>query len=401
MVVNDKRDACKIDANSLFIILAVSLLVRILPLFNAVDWTDLYARQAIPILEHLNIYSATQNIFPYSPVSIFLPALCAKISIIFKAPFYIIMRLPAIIADTGIALSIYAILTRIGRKNAFSAGLLYALNPISILISSFHGNIISIATLFSFLAYAVLLLGVEKNYRLSALLLGVGIGFRGYPILLLPLFLLKLKLSFSEKMEYIIYSTIPTAISFLPFLFLDYKSVLREVFSYSGFPDYGLAAILRAVYSFINNTRLYGLPGNLLEMLTDATKVLFFAVYAIILLLSVKRKLISSALAVFLIFFFVYTGISSQYFIWVLPFAFLAQDKMLKYYMIFGTWALVNFYWIYHPHIIFGKLGIMNLPLNILLAGEIVSLSLFWMLCLLWAAKLMFGKDVYAEDRFL
>jgi len=391
----------KINANNLFFILVVSLLARILPLFNAVDWTDLYAQQAVPILNHLNIYSATQGIFPYSPVSMFLPALGAKISLIFRVPFHIIMRLPAIVADVGIALSIYVTLIKMGRKNAFSAGLLYALNPVSILISSFHGNIISIATLFSFLAYAVLLPGVEKNYRLSALLLGMGIGFRGYPILLLPLFILKLKISLSQKIEYVLYSVMPTAISFVPFLFLDYKSVFREVFSYSGFPDYGLAAILRAIYSFVNNTRLYGLPDNLLGILADTSKALFFVVYALILLVSAKKKLVSLILVVFLTFFFVYTGISSQYFIWVLPFAFLVRDKMLKYYVLFGTWALVNFYWIYHPHIIFGKIGVINLPLNILLLGEIISLSVLWLVCLLWALKLMVEKEVCAESIFL
>jgi len=387
-------DSLRININHLLFILLASLLLRIFPLFNAVDWTDLYTQQAMPILKHLNIYSSTDGIFPYSPVSMFLPSLCAKLALVFKVPFYIMMRLPAIIADIGIALAIYIALIRIGRKNAFSVGLLYALNPVSILVCSFHGNIISIATLFSFLAYVVLLpKAQEKNYRLSALLLGVAIGFRGYPILLLPLFLCKLRITLGQKIEYALYATIPTALSFVPFLLLDYKSIFREVFAYSGFPDYGLAAILRAGYSLINDVRLYNLPGNLDAILSVNAKALFFVAYAALLFIASKKSLISLITAVFLVFYFIYTGISSQYLIWVLPFAFLLQGRMLKYYLIFATWALVNFYWIYHPYIIFGKSGLVMAPLRDLLVGEIISLSLLWLVCLIWAIVLLFKKD--------
>jgi len=383
----------KIDIKKLLFVLLVSLLLRIYPLLNAVNWTDLYVEQAMPVLKHLNIYSATHKVFPYSPVSMFLPALCSLLSKFFKIPFYIMMRMPAIIADVCIAVTIYVTLIKLGRKEAYSMGLLYAINPVSILISSFHGNIMPIPVLFSFLAYAVLLWGVEENYRLSALLLGIAIGFRGYPILLLPFFLFKLEISLNKRIEYIIYSILPTTLSFLPFMLLDYKSVLREVFAYSGFTDYGLAAIIRAVYSYVKDIRLYDLSGNLVLLMSEISKALFFFVYAILLFTQVRKRLITSILSVFLFFYFIYTGMGSQYFLWILPFCFLVRDKMVKYYMIFVTWALVNFYWVYHPYIIFGRLGPVNVPFKGLLAGEIISLSLLWIVCLSWALKLMREGD--------
>ena len=362
----------------------------------------MYVQQALPILKHLNIYSATQKTFPYSPVSMFLPAFCAELSLVSKIPFYIVMRLPAIFADICINLAIYFTLIRTRRRNAFSVAILYAINPVSILICSFHGNIISIATLFSFLAYTVLLPDKEEeNYRLSALLLGLAIGFRGYPVLLLPLFLIKLRIGSDNKIAYVLYSTVPTALSFVPFFFLDYKAVLREVFAYSGFSDYGLAAILRAVYSFMNNVRAYSLPGDLISILSDVSKIIFLAIYITLLFISKKNRLVTSALSVFLTFYFIYTGIASQYLIWVLPFAFLIQDKMLKYYLFFATVALVNFYWIYHPQIIFGKWQPISLPLKSLLAGEIISLSLLWLVCLLWTIVLLKRKEIGEEYGFL
>lgn len=381
-----------IDLSNLFFIAAVSFLIRFIPVLNGTNWTDLYEQQAIPILKHLNIYSSTHKIFPYSPVSMFLPALCAKLSFLLNIPFSVIMKLPSVMADVCIDLALFVTLVKIGQKDAFKWALLYAVNPVSILITAFHGNVISIATLFSFLSYVVLLFGVDKYYRLSALLLGIAIGFRGYPVLLLPVFLLSLKISLRNKISYLLHASIPTALSFIPFIILDYKSVLREVFAYSGFPDYGIGAILRAVYSLQHNILAYGLPNNLIGVLNDKTKIIFFIVYIGILFLSSGKKLITLIMAVFLAFYSVYSGISSQYFIWLLPFAFLIKDKMLKYYVILITWAMVNFYWLYHPYIIFGKLGTVKASLNTLLTGEVISLSLSWVLCLLWLVKLIFIK---------
>jgi len=250
-----------------------------------------------------------------------------------------------------------------------------------------------IAVLFSFLAYTVLLSGEEENYRLSALLLGVAIGFRGYPILLLPLFVIKTGLSLDKKVKYILYSTIPTVLSFIPFLLLDYRSVLKEVFAYSGFSDYGIGALLRAVYSFVNSDVFVTLPGDLLAKISACTKVLFFVFYVSVLVFAGRKRLVSLILAVFLAFYSIYTGISSQYLIWILPFAFLAGDRMLKYYMVFTTWALVNFYLLYHPHIILGRMGMANLPMTGLLKGEIISLSMFWLVCAAWTAMILAGKD--------
>ncbi len=383
----------KVKVFDLLLILLLGLLVRLIPLFNAIDWTDLYGRQAMPILDHLNIYSSTKRVFPYSPVSMFLPAGCAILSTALEIPFYMIMRLPGIIADICIGLSLYLTLAGAGKERAaLFAGLLYVLNPVSILISSFHGNVMPIAVLFSFLAYTVLLKGEEENYRLSALLLGLAIGFRGYPALLLPLFLIKLRLPVSKKVKYVLYSTIPTALSFVPFLLLDYRSVFREVFSYTGFPDYGLGALLRAFYSLQNFDIFVNFPGGLLPRLLIYTKALFIVIYILILVFARRKRLVSLVLAVFLAFYCVYSGISSQYLIWLLPFAFLAGDRMLKYYIIIAAWAMVNFYYLYHPYIIFGKVSMTNMPLVGLLKGQIISLGLLWLVCAVWLVLILAEK---------
>ena len=386
--------------NKFFFIVVIASIVRFIPVLFGANFLDLYEQQAIPVLKGLNIYKATSNVFPYSPVSMFLPALCAYISLLLKVPFYIIMKAPAIIGDAFIAGSLYLIISEVDSgRNGYIWGLFYALNPISLLITSFHGNLISIPTLFMFLSYAVLLFHEERNYRLSALLLGLAIGFRGFPILLLPFFLLKLNQSFSKRLEYLAYAVIPTALSFLPFLILDYQSVLKEVFAYSGFTDYGIIAILRGIYSIKHNILAYGLPDNIHLTFLAFTKTLFLIIYFLLIPNAKKFKLIDLIVLVFLLFYFIYGGIGSQYFIWLLPFIFLTKDKWLKFYMLLCTMALAGFYYVYHPRILFGSSSYVKLPLRILLYNEVFWIGLLWILCGFWAVRLFFTKE--KRERFV
>ncbi len=382
-----QRDA-PFRRTDLILLVALASVARIAPILNGTGWTDLYAQQAIPILEHRNIYEVTRSIFPYSPVSMFLPALCAKLTLLLHVPFSILMKLQSAAADVCIVAALYLVLAKKGHANARGWSLFYALNPVSILITGFHGNIISIATLSSFLAYAVLLFGVERHYRLSALLLGLGIGFRSYPVLFLPFFLIRLRLPFRKRMSYLLHATVPTALSFLPFLALDPRALLREVFTYSGATDYGLVALLRAVHSLKGSALLYGLPGGLHVALSGVSKYVFFAAYAVLLALAPRRQLIVSIASTVLLFYCVVAGISSQYLLWLLPFAFLIRGRMPSLYVGAATWALVNFYWLYHPQILFGRFPVVRPPLRALLTGEVMGLSLLWIVCLAWLLRL-------------
>lgn len=380
--------------NEFLFIIAIAFLVHMIPVLLGADSTDilLYKQQAHPILKGLNIYSATHKIFPYSPVSMFIPALCAKISFWLNIPFYIIMKIPAVLGDVFTAGTVYLIFLKLVPKNAYFWGLLYALNPISLLIGSFQGNMMSIPTLFMFLSYAVLLYGVKSNYRLSALLLGLAIGFRGFPVLLLPLFLVKLALPLRKRLEYLAYATIPTALSFVPFLLLDHMSVFKEVFAYSGRIDYGFVPILRGIFCIKEGILIYGPPANIHAALTNITKMLFFLIYLIIILGFRKKRLIDSIIAIFLTFYFVYAGVASQYFLWILPFLFLTKDRLLKFYLIICSMAIITFYYLYHPQILFGRFDIVKLPLRVLLFNEVVWMALLWLLCGFWILRLIIRK---------
>lgn len=410
-------------AKDLFYIISLALILRILPaLLGSPDNMDviLYKRQAMPIINNQNIYQVTHRVFPYSPITMFIPAMYLLLADKTKIPFHIIVKILPIMGDVSLAIAIYYWTIRV--KNDRSAGfrnaILYAVNPLAILISSFQGNIMSIPTLFMFLAVMTAIYDCDKNYRLSALLLGLAIAFRSYPVLLLPLVLLKSRISFSKKIKYILYSLIPTALAFIPFLLIDYKAVFREIFGYSGFIDYGFAAVGKAwsLYYFIAANKIvwagenirqhldsfrilhsYISSGAVMMQLIRYSKVIFLSVYLIVLFLCRRFSLVRSVLMAYLGFYFFYSGISSQYLIWIIPFLYFLDGRFSIWYIILATYAVISVYLCYYPPILFGRFSIHPyISLPVLLANEFIALSFFWSLCGIWFFSLLFKKNTEA-----
>jgi len=400
-MVNSKRRTLSDEGffyGDIFIIIIVALFLRILPVLFGCESADMvmYRQQANPVLGGQNIYQATHRVFPYSPLSMWIPALFLLLSIKFNLPFYIIMKTPALLGDIFLSVAIYYWLIRFkkNRSLAFRGGLLYAANPIAILISAFQGNFMSIPTLFTFLAVVVLLYDPDNNYRLSALLLGLGIGFRGFPVLFLAPIFLAVKISLPKKISYLGYAILPVAILCVPFLLLNSRAMLGEIFGYSGFSDFGLTAIIWNLTFLINNPELQSLSDKLVLILTCWSKLIFVFVYGIILLLRNSLNLIKTVLLICLGFYFFYTGVSSQYFIWVIPFLYFLKDKISKYYIILGTYALLSFYFKYHPEIIFGRFNPdLAYATKVLFINLFVAQLLFWGLCGIWFFKLFFQND--------
>ncbi|MDO8536030.1 MAG: hypothetical protein Q7S30_03360 [Candidatus Omnitrophota bacterium] len=401
-----------------FVIL-VSLALRILPiLFGSPAASDMvfFRTHAVTILNNQNIYSVARGAFPYTPLSMFIPALCLLLSSSLSIPFHVVMKIPALMGDIALSIAIYYWIIRAkGDKSiAFKGAIAYAINPLVILISAFQGNMMSLPTLFTFLAVMMIVYDHDKNYRLSALLLGLAIAFRGYPVLLLPLILLKSELSVTKKIKYIAYAVIPTLITFIPFLWLDRRSVIREIFGYCGDNEYGYAAIERALslYSYayrhgfdlINGTAQIHLgylakainsipPNNFILQLLQHSKVIFLSVYVMILIQYKRFSLLKLALTTYLGFYFFYGGAASQYFIWIVPFFYFLDDRFSGWYIILGTYAVISVYMCYKPFTLFGRLPICSYPaMTKILLNEFIALFSFWSLCGIWFFTILFKK---------
>ena len=335
-----------------------------------------------------NIYE-TEGLFHYSPLPMFLPVWSLRVAQALHLPFHFVVKWPMILADVGIALVLWWQARKRGLTGfAFTIGLGYAFNPVSLLITVFHGSYSVLPAFFALLAYCLITLADGRRYyRLSALSLGVAIGLRAYPVLFLPFFLRKMNLDGRRKIVYLILAGLPSLVTFIPFLLVNYQAVWRDVFSYSGVADSGWIAAARS-YWFLAAQNLY-LPGTLGLELLAISKWIFLAAYGLFVVFfwwkPQRFSLLSGILGALLLFLGIYGGISLQYLIWVILFALLVKSRWTGAYIWTATGNLVFFYLFYFPTILFG-----NLPIYwpefipwVMVFRLIFDLA-FWAVCLVW-----------------
>jgi hypothetical protein len=95
------------------------------------------------------------------------------------------------------------------------------------------------------------------------------------------------------------------------------------------------------------------------------------------------------------LFDFVYSGVASQYLIWTVPFLLLTQKRVMFWcYELTATYALVVFYWIFFPDILFGALDFPRVDVVPLLHHYVVSQALFSAVCA--AGIVVFGTEIAA-----
>ena len=100
--------------------------------------------------------------------------------------FAVWVKLPVLAADVAIV----ALLVHWGRRSEMGTlpAWIYALHPISLLITGFHGQFDPIALFFTLLA---LFWHQQQRLDRSALALAMGIATKSFPVLLLPFFLVR------------------------------------------------------------------------------------------------------------------------------------------------------------------------------------------------------------------
>ncbi|HQF72102.1 MAG TPA: hypothetical protein PLH39_12585, partial [Promineifilum sp.] len=123
------------------IILLLAALVRLLPAL----WLPVGAGYDIAsfhmvtdaLLGGREVYAAALGRHPYLPFQMFIMGGMAALSAATGLPFVVAIKLPALLADVAIAGLIYRLVaSRRGRDWAAYAALLYALNPVSLLVSA-------------------------------------------------------------------------------------------------------------------------------------------------------------------------------------------------------------------------------------------------------------------------
>ena len=341
---------------TLLIGIFLSILIRIFFIINGSDVADITKlhQMAEAILKGNNPYLLF-NFASYPPIGLYMEAIILLLSNFLGIPFHMLTKILPNLADVIITLVLYKFLIKHNVK-PFSAslwGLIFILNPISIIISSAHGQIDSITSLLVLLSIYILILNPTKFHRLlPSLLLGLAIAIKPNPAMLLPLFLVYRNWNFRQGILFLSISLSPTIISLAPYIWQNPNAIIANVFSYSGVYDFSYAAILRGFW-YQQNAQIW-LPQA--EQMLNLSKLAFILGTVFLLLFFVRSKnLPRSCLTIYLLFTGIYFGISAQYLSWILALAILTREKMIIPFSIFGTVALIGFYAFFGPEILFGK----------------------------------------------
>lgn len=376
-----------------------SLLIRVFFISQSKQVADIYLMYTMgaTFLEGRNPYLVLDfNIYP--PLAIFLEASSMIISTFLHLSFVTVFKFWPNLADFICAFIIYKFLTKIKVKPVKAAfwSVFYLLNPISIIISSAHGQLDSIISLLVVSSIFIMTFSSTKFYSyLSALSLGLAIAIKPNPAMLIPLFLFYKKMNAQQKITYLMLALTPLIVTFIPFLWQNPQQVLLRIISYSGVGDISYAAILRGIW--YQNNAITSLPLSN-ELLMISKFIFATAALSLTLLFAGSKYLVKASLAIYLLFISLYFGIAAQYLIWILPLAILERDKMVFYYTFFGSAALLGFYLFFGPDILLGKLStemaFQTKYIYLYFLGNLI----FWIFNLVWLIKIVLG---YIKTSFL
>lgn len=373
----------------LFFGIFLSVAIRVLFILHGSDTADISKLHQIAevILKGNNPYQVF-DFTPYPPIGYYIEAATLFLSNLFSIPFHILTKILPNLADIMTTLILYKFLINQGVKpiKASFWSLIFILNPISIIISSAHGQFDSIPSLLVLLAIYILTFRSTKPYYLwSALLLGLAIAIKPNPAMLLPLFLVYNSGKLKQKFLFLSVSLTPMIISLAPYMWQSSREIMANVFGYSGVNDFGYAAIFRGFW-YQKNANFW-LP--LTSQLLDVSKFLFLAGGVFLITLFFKSKHLTKAcLAIYLLFLSVYFGISAQYLSWVLPLAILEKELLIIPFSLTGLVALIGFYMFFGPEILLGTLSMTTAFQSKYMLIYVIGNLTLWLTTLWWLIKI-------------
>jgi hypothetical protein len=278
-------------------------------------------------LKGINIYpDPAISRHPYLPLFLYLEAGTLFLSQLFHIPQILILKCFFSLFHLA---SVYVVY-HLSKKN-LKTTLLYALNPISILIITLHGQFDIIPL---FLILSAILLLQKKKYTTVMLHLGIACTVKTWPILFIIPFLKRV------PKKYWIWFILPPLATVLFYSFLFHSSlfsIARVLIVYQGVGGiWGLGKIL----SLITTNRIVLFIGKVLFVIG----ILFYSIKQ-------RKKLIQEELFELVFFFFICTpGFGIQWFIWLVPFLFLTKKPYLSVFMAAITICLVISYLTWVPN---------------------------------------------------
>lgn len=328
------------------VVLAVALLLRLAAVIASARITvDVlrYHKVADYILDQsINPYTAPR-LYPYPPLWVWFEAGAGWLER-HGVDFSIVIKVPVVLADVAIV----GLLLGWSRRAAW----IYALHPVSLLVTGFHGQFDALMLLFVLLALRAL---EWARLDRAALTLAGAIATKSLPVLLLPFFLQDRALpTLARRARFLALATLPVAAILVPYAIADFGALRRELLGYSGIADFGWIGFYRGVL-FLTSGHLRRSEPQFWGALVPTAKLLFLAAAAALFLLARRLKLSCdrACLAAFLLFLLLYGSISAQYLLWPIPLGARRAGAGLFAYSVAATAALLGFYAFLAPGVLF------------------------------------------------
>ncbi len=276
------------------------------------------------------VYLSVAGRYPYLPFYFYFIFLAGKLAAVTPLPFVVWVKMWPVLADLGLVALLHAAAGRLetDRQAPFKWGLIYALNPIPLLVSAYHGQFDNF-TLFLLLA-AWYFWSIHERWLPSAVLLGLAIAMKTWPVILLPLLFLRpqpwrIRLAFP-----LVAGLIPAGfvLIYLVSFAADPAHVLGRALTHAGSPGYwSLSSLLVVGSRFDARSQL------LLDYLLAAGRWPILIGGGLSLLLTRKQPVAGALLTVLLTIFAVTTGMAMQWLVWLVPLAIIAGDRgWLRWY---------------------------------------------------------------------
>lgn len=309
----------------LLIVAALALLVRLVPMLllpvGAAYDIESFRLVGEALLTGQDVYaSATSGRHPYLPLQMYWIGAALWAAQHTAVPFVLWIKLPAVLADVAITAVLFRTAQRWGRmgETAVLLALVYALNPLPLLISAYHGQFDALTVLLLLLAWYAWHFGRRLGW--SAVALALAVLSKTWPIVFLPIVLLRLpdwrrRLGFTGVVLAI--PLLSVAVYLLLFT-ADAQPMLRRVLTHTG------------VAGFWGHSALLAAGGTATAVpyaaLLAVRRWLLLLAGALGLWLTRRQSALDALLTLVLLELVVTVGIGIQWLVWPLPFAVLAGE---------------------------------------------------------------------------
>lgn len=375
-----------------FLVFIVGLVLRLVIAYNFYGSNDVGAWEQYSTYwqQGLSPYEASHR-YNYGPLWYYVISFFSFIGRKFCFPFHFVIKFPLILADIFILFSLIAIGKKLkfsDKKLLFSAGLFF-LNPVSVLITGYHGQFGNIALFFTLCAYYFFAFNKNAPLILGSLFLSIAIGFKHFIVMLVP------TLAFWQKrllksLFVMFAAPLMFLITILPYLISDTHWVINNVFRYNLHAGYwGWSGVICRSILFFFKIDIIKMPW--FKIMDFFNPLLYIGIFGASYFIVKKYNLLDSIIIIFLIFYSFTTQIAPQYTVWIIPFAVFRRNKYLYWYSAVGTIQLLTFFYSHHH-------WRLNIPFkgtipNLIPETFIIFRYLTWVVCVLWLGHMLNIKD--------